>query len=416
MPGNLAQTIALQREKVRPELPLMYQQDDTLWGEIKSRSDIEVVSSRPTRVPMELLAGGKFRVSNPDGGDLGRGSAVTTDNGTLVPVYFFQASEWTKATEINTDSSEKAIQDYVKLTTKRAMKQFNVNMEAAIQGDGSNTLDTVVSTTGTNQINVNNGNQFSDNLDIDVWAAAFASFRGTTTIQSVDANNKQLNLTAPFPAGTIATDLLLINGSPGAAGTGIFGVTAYQVNSNTGSVMGLSRAAYPGKLSTPRVNAASLPLTPSMARRLEAQIRIALGVNAVEEMDLRFQMNLDSLAAWENTGLNVTTVIQNQLKGDESEDMLKKSAPRTFMGRPIIVNIHAKPQRIDGLALKHWFRVENQPIDYYEVGGQTMFPTYGGSGGLQATTLFYLWTGVNIGQENVRAGVFCDNLPAVTGY
>src|SRR5215831_3817646 len=74
--ASLSQTLAIQHEKVRPNLPLMYQQDYTLWGMVKGRTDVEVVSSRPTRVPMELLAGGKFRVGNPDGGDLGLGSCL----------------------------------------------------------------------------------------------------------------------------------------------------------------------------------------------------------------------------------------------------------------------------------------------------------------------------------------------------
>jgi hypothetical protein len=68
------------------------------------------------------------------------------------------------------------------------------------------------------------------------------------------------------------------------------------------------------------------------------------------------------------------------------------------------------------LCLKHWFRVENQPIDYYEVGGQTLFPTYGASGGLSASTMFYLWTGVNIGNDNVRAGVYISSLAIPSGY
>ena len=129
MPGaNAAQVLALEHEKVRPELPRMYQLDDTLWSEIKSRTDIEVVAGRPTRVPMELLAGGKFRQGNPDGGDLGLGSGVTTDFGSLVPVYFFQATQYSKATEIFTNNDQKAIENYAKLTMERAMEQFNVNM------------------------------------------------------------------------------------------------------------------------------------------------------------------------------------------------------------------------------------------------------------------------------------------------
>jgi hypothetical protein len=418
--ANAAQVLALELEKVRPNLSLMYQQDDTLWSEIKSRTDVEVVSGRPTRVPMELLAGGKFRVADPDGGDLGLGSGPTTDVGTLTPVYFFQCSQYTKATEINTDSKQKAIEGYAELIMKRAMAQINTNIEAAIQGDGSNTLDTVVTgSSASAQIVVNNANQFYDNQDLDVWSALGGTKRGTVTVQSVDANNKTLYLTANAPSGTTAGDLLLISGSAGTAGSGIYGIQYFQVNSNSGSVMGLNRSSYPGKLSTPTVNASNQALTPAMARRSLAQIQIALGIKSPDEEKLVYHMNVDQVAAWENVGLVVTSVIQNQIKGDQSEDMLKKSPPKTFAGRPIIGgagSIHATPGRIDGLCLKHWFRVENQPIDYYEVGGQTLFPAYGASGGLSASTMFYLWTGVNIGNDNVRAGVYLSNLAIPSGY
>jgi hypothetical protein len=139
-----SQVLALELEKVRPNLSLMYQQDDTLWSEFKPKTDVEVVSGRPTRVPMELLAGAKFRVADPDGGDLGLGSGPTTDVGTLTPVYFFQCTQYTKSTEINTNQKQKAIESYAELVMKRAMEQFNTNMEAAIQGDGSNTLDSLL--------------------------------------------------------------------------------------------------------------------------------------------------------------------------------------------------------------------------------------------------------------------------------
>lgn len=418
--ATVAQTLALQHEKVRPNLPLMYQQDFTLWGMIKGRSDIEVVSARPTRVPMELLAGGKFRQGNPDGGDLGLGSGITTDFGTLVPIYFFQATQYTKLTEISTNKDEKAIENYARLTMERAMEQFNTNMEAAIQGDGSNTLDTVVSISGS-VLTVNNANEFYDNQDIDVWTALSGTFKGTVTIQSVDANNKQLYLVSAIPSGgtsalPVATDLLLINGSAGVANSGIFGIKYFQVNSNTGTVMNLSRAAYPGKLSTPTVDAKNQSLTPAMARRSLAQIQIALGVKYPDEEKLIYHMDVDMVAAWENTGINVTQVIYEQIKGDTSEDMLKKAPPKTFAGRPLVTSIHATYGRIDGLCLKHWFRCENQPIDYYEVGGQTLFPTYGASGGISASTLFYLWTGVQLGNDNVRAGVYLQNVPSPNGY
>ena len=411
MPGNVSQAIGMMHEQVRDELPKLYPQDETLWAEIKSRTDITVVSNRPTRVPLQLLSGGKTRIGNPDGTDLGRGSSFTTDAMTLVPIYIFYAGEYTKSAEINTNSSEKAIEDYAMRTMKEATLELSTTIEAILQGSGSNDLDTIVSlANGNTTINVNNGNQFRDDQDIDIWTAIGGTFLGTVTILSVDNSNNALYLKQAAPGTAAAGNILLVNGSPGVSNSGLFGVRYWQVSSNTGSIGNLSRAAYPGKLTTPHVTGNNQSLTPAMARRLQFQMQKAMGVKAPDEQELVYQMNVDMDAAWDNAGINVTTNIMQQVTGSTTPDMLKKGTPKTFMGRRKMVNIHAAFGRIDGLALKHWFRCENQAIDYYEVAGQTLFPTYGASGGLNSSMIFYLWTGIQVGNENVRAGVYVDGV------
>jgi hypothetical protein len=409
-------TLALQFEKVRDKVSLMYQLDDTLFGKIK-KSELEVVSSRPTRIPMELLAGGNFQQSDPNGGDFGVGSGITLDFGTITPVYFSQAVQYSKLAEISTDSNEKAIESIASLNLKRAMDQFNTNIEALLNGDGSGTLDSVVvGSSGSAVITVNNPNQFYDGQVIQVFASVGGANRGSVTITSVDAGAKQINLTTNAPAGTTAGDILVVAGGTGAAASSLLGVKYYQVDVNTGTVLGLNRATYPGKLKTPHVAAANQSLTQAFARQALQKMRTALGADTPFQQELIWHMNLDMEATWENVGLVVSQVIQNQVTGSSSVDMLKHDAPKTMAGRPVVASIHATPGRIDGICLKNWGRVENKPIDFLEYGGQTLFPTYGGSGGLNASTIFYLWTGMNIYNANVRAGTFIDSIAIPTGY
>ena len=84
------QTIALQLEKVRDKVPLLYERDDVLLTMIQQRGDIEKVSSRNMRLPLQLIPGGKAGSYNADGGDLGRGSGTTLRRGAgladLLPV------------------------------------------------------------------------------------------------------------------------------------------------------------------------------------------------------------------------------------------------------------------------------------------------------------------------------------------
>jgi hypothetical protein len=50
-----AQTIALQLEKVRDKVPLLYERDDVLLTMIQQRGDVEKVSSRNMRLPLQLV-------------------------------------------------------------------------------------------------------------------------------------------------------------------------------------------------------------------------------------------------------------------------------------------------------------------------------------------------------------------------
>ena len=77
-----AQTIALQLEKVRDKVPLLYERDDVLLSMIQQRGDVEKVSSsRTMRLPLQVNPGGKAGSYNADGGDLGLGSGTVVRRG-----------------------------------------------------------------------------------------------------------------------------------------------------------------------------------------------------------------------------------------------------------------------------------------------------------------------------------------------
>lgn len=413
--ANNASTLGEQLEKVRPDLQTLFQLDPTLFTRIMARPS-DTVSTRPERIPFEALSGGKSRALNLDGGDMGRGGGPQIAVGTLSPVYFGFALEWTKLAEIATNSKEKAIASYAKQILKNGMAQFKSNLDSLISyGDGANTLGTVTAWDGTNFIaTVDNANRFYDGQDIDNWTAIGGTNRGTLTILSVDANNKQIYFSGSPALGTAANDLLLENGSSGAANSGVNGISSLQVNSNVGTYMGVTRSNYPGKFSTPTVSAGGATLSPAIARLLLNQLKIAMGADITATDDYIFYMGLDQQAAWENTGIVVTQNIQN---GDATaRDMLAKKQITTIGGIEIVPSLKAIPGRVDLLAMKHFFRTEIQPIDYYEAGGQTVFPPYAASGGIAAAYMTYLIWGGNIGSNNPRAGAFISNLAIPSGY
>jgi hypothetical protein len=194
------------------------------------------------------------------------------------------------------------------------------------------------------------------------------------------------------------------------------GIQSYQVSSTSGTFLGLSRATYPGRLTTPYVAGGSAAITPAFGRLLLNLMRLRNGVEAGVENDGFFYMNLDQEAAWENTGLVVTQNIMQQITGDASQDMLKKLPPKTLAGYPIVPSVKATQGRIDFIALKHWFRQEILPPDFYEVDGKTVFPLYGASGGLASTKITYLVFGGNVGCDDPAAGAYADGLSIPSGY
>ena len=413
--AGVQQTVASMHEHVRPELELLYLASSRLWSRIKTR-ETEAVSTRPARIPFEALSGGKFRAFNGDGGDMNRGSGPTETFGILSCTQFLQASEYTALAEWGTDSDEKAIKNYVSLTQQRAAETFAGYMDAAFQGDGSNTLDTVVSTT-TGGLVVNNANYFQDNQDLDCYSALTGSsgFVGTVTVESVDIANNTIWLTSAVPAGVVAGTKLLISGSAGVANSGLFGLRYYQVSGNAGSYMNVQRSAFPGKFSTPSI-AVNGALTPAVVRAMEAQIEQAMGEEAADAADLVAHCNVEMRAAWENNAILVQRVIMNEVKGDQSVDMLKKRAPTEIAGREMLSNVRAAPGLIDFLGLKKWFRIETKALDYYEVGGQTIFPTYGLSGGLEASMIFYLVLVCQTGNAAPRLGAFISGISIPKNY
>lgn len=414
--GTNASAFGAQAEYIRPKLELLTLVNSVLYRRINVRTDVKPVSTRPARIPLQPLTQGGMKIGAFDGQDLGLGSAPVETYGSLSCVSLLQPSQYTFLSEWANDENVKSIQNYVTLTHEQAPKVFAGFIDSLIAlSDGSNTLDSVVSTT-TNGLIVNNANSFQDQQPVDVWSALGGTLRGTAIVQSVDIANNTIWLTGAIPTGTIAGDLLLASGSSGQANSGIFGLPYYYVAGNTGNFMGIQRSTFPGKFSTPNINRGGAAMTPATVRACFAQIVLALGEDEANSNDLICHGNVEAQAAWENIALNVQSVIWNQVTGDTAPDMLTKSSPTAIAKRPFLVNPRAKPGRIDFIPLKQWWRIETRKEDYIEVEGQTAFPAYGASGGIASSVLFYLAAVIQFGTASPRLGAFYNNYAVPSGY
>ena len=418
--ASVDQSLALQQEWVRPEVEDLALSASVLWKRFKSTQKKDV-SGRLARVPTMPSRGGKPRVANLDGGDLGLGSGPTTIPGQVTTTTLIMAWSYTKEAEYATDSDEKAIEDFATLTRSIAPKAFADFMDTVIQGNGSNTLDTIVSTvvTGSNITGfvVNNANFFLDDQDLDIWSAlGTATPVASVTIESTDILNNTIWLANPIPTslGITAGYQLLVSGSPGQANTGVFGLRYYMVGTNTGNWLGIQRSAWAGKYLVPTL-AVNGALTPQVVRAIFSLVELSKGEEVIEGEGMFGHCNVDVRDAWEQNATLVQRIDYNAAKGDTSEDMLKRKAATTIGGRELLVNPRALPGYLDILKEKNLFRIETVPTDFYDVAGQTLFPLYGQSGGIAASLVFYMiWQG-QMAIVQSREGAFLSGITIPTG-
>src|SRR5882724_2789096 len=140
-----SQTIALQLEKVRDKVPLLYERDDVLLSMIQQRGDVEKVSSRAMRLPLQVNPGGKAGSYNADGGDMGRGSGTAYDVATVSPIFFRFAIEITKLVEYATNGRERAVENAAKPEVVNGMKQFRAFLDKLMQTAGNGVLGSISS-------------------------------------------------------------------------------------------------------------------------------------------------------------------------------------------------------------------------------------------------------------------------------
>ncbi|MGH9475444.1 MAG: hypothetical protein ACRD1C_03825 [Terriglobales bacterium] len=407
-----SQTVALQLEKVRPKLPILYERDDTFFSLIQKR-DVERVSTRTARIPLQVQPGGAFGAASFDGGDLGRGSGTNYDYAQITPVGIALAVEITKLVEYATDASDKAIENAAKRNVADAMKQIRRMLDASLQTAGNGVFGTVEGIVGS-VLTLNNtpfgARLLMDNQVIQIYDTTLTTLRGSATITAISKGlgSAQTITLSAVPAGTVATDVVVVSGVTGAQPTFIYGIPYHHNTSTAGTWLGIARSTPYAVANGVNANSAALTLPP--VRLAYNQIRQAIGADALG--NLLWHAHPAQVAAYEELGFAINEVIS---KGENKDlDLLFKN--KTMGGIKIKENIHADTTRMDLVNLETWGRVEWLPIDYYEIGGQTVFPVYGASGGIAASYLFYLVTGVQFFIDNPKAVSSITGLALPTGY
>lgn len=430
-PLSEAAVEAIELDAFSKDIPDLIQFDKTLYSLFKQNATTIPVSNvtaaggttRPSfRIPMRIQAGAGLSQGTGNGDSLGRGTGSQWAAFALSPVFVFNVCELTFLARIATEGRKRGLFNVQAQELKNTFQQATQGLEALFQGDGSGTLDQIPSTatinngTGSGQslssiVGMNNAFQFTDQQVIQVFPSIGGAARGSFTLSYVDAVTNTLYSAGGLPAGTTQGDYLIISGASGAAGGSIMGLRAWQVNSNTGTIGGLSRASYPGRLSTPTINLNGASIALSTGYRAMVLMGRALGQDNAAMKSAAWYTGPDQAMQIANLYLNALFVNTPDVKGDRSMDMVKKYWPDTYAGRDLHVGWNALPGRLDLFTFDTWYLGEMLPLELYDYGGGiTVAPVPDiVNGGYLTSSQFAYVCAVNLVNSNVRAGCYVQN-------
>ena len=410
-----AQVQALELERVVPQIRVLFERDDKFFSTI-SKKDVEKISNRQMRVPLEMRPGGRFQYFDPNGGDLGRGSAQQFDKAVLTSVFVSENIEYTKLVQWATDDDRKAVSNAVRRITATALDELRRQLDAQLMQPGNGVVGTigVVSTSGGVDTYTLNSDGFGARLVrfdqvVQVFDATLATLRGSGVITQWDVANKIIQVT-PAIAGAIATDLLVVNGLTAPASLpAIFGVPYHHSNASTGTWLGFSRAATP-EIRANRVNGGGSPLTLPLPRLAINLIGNRVGID--NNFKPEAWMHPAQKQAYEQIG-QLVSVIHKQAK-DEALDMYFDSMQ--MAGAPVKESYNWDTRRIDFVIKDVWGRGEILPLGFYKTDGRSIFEIRGASGGVATADIFYMVVGTQFFVNNPAACAFIDNLAVPSGY
>jgi hypothetical protein len=407
--------VALELEKVLNKIRTVFEYDDKFYSNIEKKN-VEVISNRQMRVPLELRPGGNFQYFNPDGGDLGRGGGPTWDKAILNCVFVSENIEYTKLTEWATNSDRKAITSAVRRMVARATDEIRRQLDGQAMQDGTGTVGTIsaASTSGGVDTYTLNADGFGARLVrfgqvIQVFDSTLATLRGSGTITQWDVAGKTIQVT-PAIAGATTNDLLVVNGiSAPASVPALYGVNYQHSAASVGTWLGFSRANTP-EIRSNRVNAASSALTLPFARLAINLMGNRVGID--NDFNPNAWMHPCQKQAYEEIGQLVSVIYKEP--SDQKLNMYFDGMQ--LAGAPVRTSFNWNQKRIDFVDNDVWGRGEILPLGFYTTDGRHIFEIRGSSGGVATAEIFYMVTGFQFFVNNPAATAFIDTLAVPSGY
>lgn len=410
-----SQVVAMELERVIPKIRVLFERDDKFFSNIEKR-DVERISNRQMRVPLELRPGGAFQYFNADGGDLGRGGGPTWDKAVLTSVFVSENIEYTKLTQWATDDDRKAITNAVRRLTATALDELRRQLDSQMMQSGNGVIGTVttVATAGGVDTYTLTTDGFGARLmrygqQVQLYDTTLTIFRGKGVITTWDVVNKTISVT-PSIAGATAGDLIVTDGlsSPSSL-PALFGIPYHHSNASTGTWLGFSRSTTP-EIRASAVNAAGSTLALPFARLSINNIGNRVGLD--NTFNPEAWMHPCQKQAYEEIGQLISQIF----KEPKDEKLNMYFDGMQLAGAPVKTSFNWDKTRIDFVVKEVWGRAEILPIGFYTTDGRKIFEIRGSSGGVAAADIFYMVCGLQTFVSNPAACAYISNLAVPSGY
>ena len=440
MPNPLLESAvqSVEIEAFSKDIPDLVFAGTSLYSVFKARAKKYPVSSttagggvtRPSfRVPFRVQSGAPITQGTGNADSMLRGSGSQWQDFAISPVFVMSVCEISWLAQNATKGKNRGLFNVETQEMKNSLDSAMQGIEGLVNGDGSGALEQIPST-ATVVINggpgqqvgsitgLNVANVFSDQQVVQVFPSEGGTSRGSFTISYVDGVAQAIYAATPgLPSGTIPGDYLMVAGSSGVAGSSILGIKAWQVNSNTGTIGGLNRANFPGRLSTPTINLGGGALTPGVAQRALVLLGRALGPDNKAADSAIWYGSAEQKYAISNNYYN-TQITQNIEKGDSVPDTSRKYFPTSFGGREFVESWTADQTRLDLLLTDTWAIGELCDLQLHDFGsGQTVVsvPDTGTTNGTYLNSYMFAYEACfNIANSAPRAGLYIQDIGTPT--
>jgi hypothetical protein len=381
-----------------------------------------------------MQSGAAIFQATGNGDALGRGTGSQWVAGDESVIGLFAGCEITYLARQATQGPKRSLISLRAEELKNSFNSFMQGVDAQFLSDGAGSVLQLPATSTVNNNTLGGANpssivglggqanQLQEQQVVQFFAAEGGAARtggvATATVSYVDGANDTVYFSTALPTGTAAGDFIMIQGSTGALNSGVLGIYAFQVAGNTGTILGLSRATYPGQLSTPNINKGGFAINTTDAYKAEILIGRGLGMENEAVKDFVWICGPDQELAV--TQLYTNVLQQNYVPpGDKALDMVKKNMSPTYGGRPLNVSYSARQGRLDAICPETWGIIETVEPSLYDFGdGVTTMPVpdFVGQGSYLTSSIFFYNCFLNLFNANMKAGCYISSaaVPSVT--